>query len=66
MPIDRLSDNDFVKLSDLCDRVGIASVLQALAERLAFESSKRGASPGWDEAFRSVVHALQRVSDLEG
>jgi hypothetical protein len=53
-------------LSDLCDRAGIASVLQAFADRLAFESSRRGASPGWDEAFRSVMHALQQVSDIEG
>ncbi|HTQ44158.1 MAG TPA: hypothetical protein VMI75_15470 [Polyangiaceae bacterium] len=66
MPIERLSDNDFVKLSDLCDRAGIAPVLQALGERLAFESNRDGASPAWDEAFRAVMHALQRVAHLEG
>ena len=64
-PFERLSDNDFVRLSDLCDRAGIAPVLQALGERLAFESSKRGASRGWDDAFRAVMDAVQRVSDLE-
>jgi hypothetical protein len=65
MTIERLSDNDFVKLFDLCERVGLAPVLQALGERLAFESNRRGAPPGWDEAFRFVLDAAQRVSDLE-
>jgi hypothetical protein len=64
--IQRLSDNDFVKLSDLCDRAGLAPILQALGERLAFESNRQGASPRWDEAFRFVMDAAQRVSDLEG
>lgn len=64
--LERLSENDIALVSDLCERAGVAPVIQALAERCAFESAAPRAHDGWDDAFRTLIRIALRVSDLEG
>jgi hypothetical protein len=61
---ERLSEEDVALISDLCERAGIAPVVQALAERCAFESTAPGAHGGWEDVFRMLIRVAQRVVDL--
>lgn len=65
MAIKRLTEEDFAIVAELCERAGVAPVLQALAERCAFEANAPRAPAGWQEAFGTVLQATQQVSDLE-
>jgi hypothetical protein len=52
------------QLTKLCERAGLATVIEALAQRCAYEGSAPGASRRWDEAFHSLREAASVVASL--
>jgi hypothetical protein len=56
-----LDKRDDDLLSELCDRNGVAAVLEALAERCAYEAFGRTDAQKWQDAYRAIRQAIDAL-----